>query len=153
MGHATSLREAWRKILGILDINLPSEFALRFEEPIAEVWGKEILTNIRQETQDYASDCVKLVEQVAEWALTQGARVQPKVVEAQRDAIKADTKKLESVGREMVEEMRDEAKAQLINRIEGPIKRRCDDFIKRNMHVGAGVKRRILEFTAAWRTR
>ena len=146
--HWATLRASVRRggrYSGASDINLPSEFALRFEEPIAEVWGKEILTNIRQETRDYASDCVKLVEQVAEWALTQGARVQPKVVEAQRDAIKADTKKLESVGREMVKEMRDEAKAQLINRIEGPIKRRCDDFIKRNMHVGAGVKRRILE--------
>jgi hypothetical protein len=146
--HWATLRASVRRggrYSGASDINLPSEFALRFEEPIAEVWGKEILTNIRQETRDYASDCVKLVEQVAEWALTQGARVQPKVVEAQRDAIKADAKKLESVGREMVKEMRDEAKAQLINRIEGPIKRRCDDFIKRNMHVGAGVKRRILE--------
>ena len=130
---------------GASDINLPSEFALRFEEPIAEVWGKEILTDIRQETRNYASDCVKLVELVAEWALQQGARVQPKLVEAQRDAIKADAKKLASVGREMVKEMRDEAKAQLINQIEGPIKRRCEDFIRKNMHVGSGVKQRILE--------
>ena len=146
--HWATLRASVRRggrYSGASDINLPSEFALRVEEPIAEVWAKEILTNIRQETRDYATDCVSLVEQVTEWALVQGARVQPKVVEAQRDAIKADAKKLESVGREMVKEMRDEAKAQLINRIEGPIKRRCDDFIKKNMHVGPGVKHRILE--------
>ncbi len=146
--HWATLRASVRRggrYSGASDINLPSEFALRFEEPIAEVWGKEILTSIRRETRDYASDCVQMVEQVVEWALAQGARVQPKVVEAQRDAIKADARKLESVGREMVKEMRDEAKAQLINRIEGPIKRRCDEFIKKNMQVGPGVKRRILE--------
>jgi vacuolar-type H+-ATPase subunit H len=130
---------------GASDINLPSEFALRFEEPIAEMWGKEILTNIREETKDYARDCVKLVEEVAEWALRQGARIQPRVVEAQRDAIKADAKKLERVGREMVREIRDEAKAQLINRIEGPIKKQCDEFIRKNLQVGSGVKARILE--------
>lgn len=130
---------------GASDINLPSEFALRFEEPIAEVWGKEILKDIRKETRDYASDCVRLVEQVVAWALDQGARVQPKIVEAQRDAIRADAKKLESVGHEMVKEMRDQAKAQLINRIEGPIKRKCDDFVRRNLQIGTGVKQRILE--------
>jgi vacuolar-type H+-ATPase subunit H len=129
---------------GASDINLPTEFALRFEEPVAEVWGKEILKDIRKETKDYAGDSVALVEQVAEWALKQGARVQPKIVEAQRDYIRADAKRLESVGHEMVKEMRDEAKAQLINQIEGPIKRKCDDFVRRNLHVGSGVKQRIL---------
>jgi hypothetical protein len=146
--HWATLRASVRRggrYLGASDINLPSEFALRFEEPIADIWGKEILANIRQETRDYASDCVNLVEQVAEWALGQGARVQPRVVEAQRDAIRADAKKLESVGREMVKEMREDAKKQLINRIEGPIKNRCDDFIRKNLHVGPGVKQRILE--------
>jgi hypothetical protein len=33
----------------------------------------------------------------------------------------------------------------LINSIEDPIKRRCDEFIRKNMHVGAGVKNRINE--------
>jgi GTP-binding protein EngB required for normal cell division len=146
--HWATLRASVRRggrYSGASDINLPTEFALRFEEPIAEVWGKEILKDIRKETKEYADDCVALVEQVAEWALAQGARVQPKVVEAQRDAIRADAKKLQSVGREMVKEMRDEAKSQLVNAIEGPIKSACDGFIRRNADVGAGVKMRILE--------
>jgi hypothetical protein len=71
--------------------------------------------------------------------------VQPKIVVAQRDAIRADAKKLESVGHEMVKEMRDQAKAQLINKIEGPIKRKCDEFVRRNLQIGTGVKQRILE--------
>jgi hypothetical protein len=145
--HWATLRASVKRggrYAGSSDINLPSQFALRFEEPVAEVWGKEILTTIRRETRDYANDCVLLVEQLADWALAQGALVDRKVVEAQRDAIKVDAKKLESVGREMVKEMRDEARAQLINRIEGPIKRRCDDFVKKNPHIGIGVKGRIL---------
>lgn len=146
--HWGTLRASVRRggrYSGASDINLPTEFALRFEEPIAEVWGKEILKDIRRETKEYAADCVALVEQVAEWALNQGARVQAKVVEAQRDAIKADARKLQSVGQEMVKEMRDEAKAQLINAIEGPIKSECTSFVKKNKDVGPGVKQRILD--------
>jgi hypothetical protein len=130
---------------GASEINLPTEFALRFEEPIAEAWGKEILKDIRKETKAYADDCVSLVEQVAEWALAQGARVQPRVVEAQRDAIRADARKLQSVGQEMIKEMRDEVKAQLVGEIEGPIKAKCSAFVRKNSHVGPGVKARILE--------
>ncbi|HYG10431.1 MAG TPA: dynamin family protein [Pyrinomonadaceae bacterium] len=146
--HWGTLRASVRRggrYSGASDINLPTEFALRFEEPIAEVWGKEILKDVRKETKEYADDCVALVEQVAEWALAQGARVQPRVIEAQRDAIRADAKKLQSVGREMVKEMRDEAKSQLVNAIEGPIKLECDKFVRKNLDVGPGVKLRILE--------
>lgn len=146
--HWATLRASVRRggrYSGASDINLPTQFALRFEEPIAEVWGKEILKDIRKETMEYAQDCVALVEQVTEWALAQGARVQSKVVEAQRDATRADAKKLESVGQEMVKEMRDEAKAGLINAIEGPIKKACDEFVRKNLDVGPGVRLRILE--------
>lgn len=130
---------------GATDINLPTEFALQYEEPIAELWGKQILRDIRRETKDYAADCVRLVEEVADWATQQGARVQPRQVDAQRDAIKADARKLDNVGHEMVREMRDEVKAKLIDRIEGPIKARCDGFIRSNRHVGTGVRQRILD--------
>lgn len=146
--HWATLRASVRRggrYSGASDINLPTEFALRFEEPVAEVWGKDILKDIRKETKDYAQDCVALVEKVTEWALAQGARVQPKVVEAQRDAIRADAKKLENVGREMVKEIRDEAKARLIDAIEKPIKKACEDFVRQNLDVGPGVRRRILE--------
>jgi GTP-binding protein EngB required for normal cell division len=146
--HWGTLRASVRRggrYSGASDINLPTEFALRFEEPIAEVWGKEILKDIRRETKDYAADCVALVEQVADWALSQGARVQSKVIEAQCDAIRADARKLQSVGQEMVKEMRDEAKAQLVNAIEAPIRSACAGFVRKNLDVGPGVKQRILD--------
>lgn len=129
---------------GAQHINLPVDFALHFEEPIAQVWGKSILTEIRSRTKEFADDCVALVDQVVEWAKGQGARVQTQLVLAQRDEIKSDAKKLEAVGREMVNELREEVKIHLIREIEGPIRKRCRDFMRRNEDVGAGVKGRIL---------
>jgi hypothetical protein len=85
-----------------------------------------------------------MVEQVARWALDQGARVHQKAVEAQQEAIRGEAKKLEAVGHEMVKEMRDEARAKLIEAIEAPIRKACNDFVRKNLDVGAGVKRRIL---------
>lgn len=129
---------------GALQIDLPAEFALRFEEPIAEIWGKDILKSIRHETKNYAQSCVGIVEEVTNWALEQHARVQAKLIEAQRDLIRADAKRLETVGREMVKELRDDVRAQLIERIEGPIRKRCAQFVAKNEHIGVGVKQRIL---------
>jgi GTP-binding protein EngB required for normal cell division len=146
--HWATLRASVRRggrYSGASDINLPTEFALRFEEPIAETWGKEILKDVREETREYADVCVNLMEQVAEWALTQGARVDAKIIEAQRNSLRADAKKLQNVGREMVKEMRDEAKAHLIDAIEAPIKKECSAFVRKNLDVGPGVKMRILE--------
>jgi dynamin family protein len=146
--HWGTLRASVRRggrFAGATDIDLPREFALRFEEPIAEAWSKEILKDIRRETKEYALDVVGLVEQVVNWAKEQGARVQPKLVEAQFEAIKADAKKLESVGREMVREMREEAKNRLIETVESPIRSGCKKFVNRNADVGPGVKNRILQ--------
>lgn len=149
--HWMTLRASVRRggrYSGASDINLPNECALRFEEPIAEVWSKVILQDIRNETRDYADACVKIVEEVAAWALKQGARVQSKMIEAQRDAIRADAKKLVNVGREMVEEVREEARSQLIAVIEEPIRKECQSFVRKNLDVGRGVKQRILDLYA-----
>jgi hypothetical protein len=86
-----------------------------------------------------------LVDRVVEWAKAQGARVQSELILAQRDEIKADAKKLEAVGREMVNELREEVKNNLVLEIQGPIRTRCRQFVKREEDRGTGVKRRILE--------
>ena len=145
--HWATLRASVRyggRFAGATDIDLPREFALRVEEPIAEVWGKDILNDIRRETKQYAQDCVRLVAQVVAWAKEQGTRVKHKTVEAQFEAIKADASKLESVGREMVAELREQVKNRLIEEVEPPIKKGCRQFVQRNAHVGVGVKIRIL---------
>lgn len=130
---------------GARTINLPQDFALRFEEPIAEVWGKSILKEIRKRTQEFARDCVALVDRVVEWAKCQGARVQTQLVIAQREEINTDAKRLEAVGREMVNELRDQVKNNLIKKVEGPIRKKCQKFIEDNQHRGGGAKSRILE--------
>lgn len=149
--HWATLRASVRRggvFGGATYIDLPREFALRFEEPIAEAWSKDILKEIRRETREYAADCLALVERVVAWAKEQGARVQPRLVEAQYEAIKADAKKLETVGKEMVNELREEAKNQLVATIESPIRAGCTKFVAKHADVGTGVKYRILSLYA-----
>jgi hypothetical protein len=145
--HWATLRAAVRKggaFDGARTINLPLDFAIRFEEPIAEVWGKSVLKEIRGRTQQFARDCVAFVDQVVEWAKGQGARVQTQLILAQREEISADAKRLEAVGREMVNELRDQVKNTLIRKVEGPIRKKCEKFVDDNEDRGGGVKGRIL---------
>jgi hypothetical protein len=145
--HWATLRAAVRKggaFDGARTINLPLDFAIRFEEPIAEVWGKSILKEIRGRTQQFARDCVGFVDQAVEWAKGQGARVQTQLVLAQREEINTDAKRLEAVGREMVNELRDQVKNTLIRKVEGPIRKKCEKFVSDNEDRGGGVKGRIL---------
>lgn len=130
---------------GARTINLPFDFALRFEEPIAEVWGKTVLKQIRVRTQQFARDCVAFVDQIVEWAKHQGAGVQAELVLAQREEINADAKRLEVVGREVVNELRDQVKNSLIRKIEKPSRKKCEKFVNDNQARGTGVKVRILE--------
>ncbi len=47
-------------------IDLPRDFALRFEVPVADAWAKSILKQIRRRTKEFADDCGRLVDQVVE---------------------------------------------------------------------------------------
>jgi uncharacterized protein YicC (UPF0701 family) len=126
-------------------VDLPAELTKRFEEPIAELWGRSILEPIRKDIRHYANWCASVVEQIAEWSKSQGAHVKPKLVQAQAEAIKADAKNLASVGAEMIRELRDDVKGRLSEAIERPIREACDDFVERGQHEGLGTKRRILD--------
>jgi len=145
--HWATLRAAVRRggtFFGARHIDLPRDFALRFEEPIADVWGRSVLKEIRARTKSFAQDCIELVTDVADWAHNQGARVQPRLVDAQGEAIKADMMQLEAVGRDMVDELRETVKNTLIEAIEAPIRKKCRQFVERNEHLGTGTKWRIL---------
>ena len=125
-------------------IDLPKDFALRFEEPIAESWGKTILKEIRGRTNEYASDTSDLVKEIHDWAKQQGAKVKTKLLEAEIELIKEDAQKLKAVGKEAVDELRQQVQASLIKKIEGPIRRKCQKFVEEGEHIGPGVKVRIL---------
>ncbi len=130
---------------GARHINLPMDFAQAFEDPIAEAWSKTILRELRKRTREYSDDCLYFVDQIVSWAREQVGRVQPKRIEAHRETIAADTKHLATIGKDVVDELRDNVRSKLSDAIEGPIRRRCKAFVAENEHVGTGVRRRILE--------
>lgn len=130
---------------GARDIDLPKEFALRFEEPIADAWSKEILRNLRAHTREYGKDCLTLALELTNWAEQQRGRVHSKEAKKQYGSLETNAKKLEEVGKESAREMRDEVRARLVPLIEKRIRQACADFVSRNRHVGPGVKQRILD--------
>jgi hypothetical protein len=102
-----------------------------------------LLKEIRKRTKEYADDCVDFVEQTLSWAKERGAQAKTPLLEAQREAIKADAQSLTAVGKEIVDELRQDVKNKLLAKIEGPIRKSCERFVKNNQHIGIGVKRRI----------
>ncbi|MFN6302216.1 MAG: hypothetical protein ACK42H_08485, partial [Planctomycetota bacterium] len=129
--------------IGARHINLPDDYASSFEDPIAESWGKSILSELRKKTREFSDDCLGLVDQMIQWAKEQGGRVQPRLIETQRDAIAADTKHLATIGKNAVDELRATVRQELGKAIKEPIGKKCRDFVEQNQHVGSGVHRRI----------
>jgi ElaB/YqjD/DUF883 family membrane-anchored ribosome-binding protein len=127
-------------------IDLPGDFAKLFEEPVAAIWSKKILSKLRKRTSQLADDYVALVKQVAGWADKQGARVQPRVVRALSEKMEADFKGLATIGREALDELREQVKNKLLNGIQNPIRKRCERFVSDRQDIGTGVKKRMLEF-------
>jgi hypothetical protein len=130
---------------GARHINLPDDFSQMFVEPIAEVWGAQLLQEIRKRTRTFTDDCVAQLETLVEWCHVQGARVQPKLIEKHVASIKADTKQVNLVGKEAIASLREDVKNRLKAAIEKPIKRRCQEFVRKGDHIGPGVKLRILD--------
>ncbi len=145
--HWATLRASVRRegtFLGSRHINLPDDFAQMFVEPLAEVWGRTIIQSIKKRTREFAGDCIRQVETVVSWCRTQEARVQPVLVEALLETIKADLKQIDLIGKNAVQELRDEVKTQLASAIEQPIRQECRQFVRRGDDFGRGVKVRIL---------
>src|SRR5207244_12743095 len=93
IAHWATLRAAIRlggTFDGARHIDLPSDMAVRFEEPVAVVWSKKILAKLRYRTAQLGDDYVVFVERVVEWARQQGARIKPRADDALRDRTRAD---------------------------------------------------------------
>ncbi len=134
---------------GVRHIDLPRDFAFAFEEPIAEVWGKTVLQEIRQRASDFANDCVelvdKLVEQVIDWAIENNVFVNEATISGQREAIRLDSQKLKAIGSSAVGGLREKVKNQLTQAIEPKIRERCLAFVVAGQNEKSGTKNRILE--------
>lgn len=147
--HWATLRAAVRHggtYDGAKNVDLPNEMTLRFEEPVAVVWSKYILAALRKETKLMSENYVRLVGEVVEWTRGEGTRVQPKIVEAMHAELKAQTKNLGSVGKEAINELKEAVKAELCGSIEKKVRKKCQQFVQKQLDVGTGVKDRMHEF-------
>ena len=124
-------------------IKLHQDLALRFEEPVAEVWSRTLLSDVRKETRDFANYQVQVIEEVVRWAKTRNIRVPTKLIEALAKDIDAHRRGVDTVGKEAIEELKSAVNARLSKRIEGPIRRKCNKFVLDRQNEGPGIKRRI----------
>ncbi len=129
---------------GSRHIDLPRDFAFAFEEPIAEVWGKTVLPEIRQRTGEFADDCVTLVNQVIGWATENGVLVNAASVSNQREVIRGDSRKLKAIGEAAVGGLREKVKNKLTQAIEPTIRERCKSFVDADLNKRAGTRDRIM---------
>lgn len=147
--HWATLRAAVTKggaFVGARRVDLPNELTARLEEPIAIVWDKQILTDLRKRTTALGNDYVEMVGEIVSWARAQGARVQPKLAEALHEELKANAKELATVGKEEISKLRDRVREQLNAKIEERVRKGCEEFCRENRHIGRGVRVRMLDF-------
>jgi hypothetical protein len=145
--HWGTLRAAVRRegvFYGAKHINLPDDFARKFVEPVAEVWGKSILQEIRKRTREFAGDCERMVSDLADWCRGQGAQVSANQLDKQLENLRLDIKQIEIAGREIINGLRDRVKNELAKAIQAPIRKECVAFVKKG-DSGYGIKGRILE--------
>jgi GTP-binding protein EngB required for normal cell division len=127
-------------------VDLAGDIAQRFQEPMAAVWSRKLLTSIRKRTRDYATALQSVVEEVCVWADQQAeTEIQKQTLERQRTLMKTRVALLSEVGNDAVDDLKDTIKRELMKCIEPAIRKRCETFRDRGDAYGPGVKQRILE--------
>lgn len=147
--HWGTLRAAVRRggaFHGSRNINLPDDISNYFQEPMAAVWGQKLLRDIRKRTTELSSDIEQMVEEICDWANTNGGtNVNKKLLENQQQRVHAMAAQMKVVGKEAVDELRETVKNRLIEEIRKPIKGACERFVREGNDQGPGVKYRILD--------
>ncbi|TKD01685.1 dynamin family protein [Polyangium fumosum] len=126
-------------------VDLPNHLATRFEEPVASVWSKHILTELRKRTKELGADYVGMVGEVVAWARGQEARVKPRIVEALHESLDAQTKELATVGKDAVDDLKNKVRNELHGKLIKKVRQSCEKFVEEKKDVGPGVKQRILD--------
>jgi hypothetical protein len=132
--------------VGARKVDLPSELTLKFEEPVALLWSKTILTLIRQRTRELGDDNVRIAKAVVDWTRDQGGRVPPRVAELLEQDLRTDTNQLASVGKDAIEELKERVKHALFESIEARVRKSCQSFVDSEQDRGIGVKDRMHSF-------
>ena len=126
-------------------VDIPNDFAVRIDEPVGLVWSKRILSAIRKRTTDLGTDYISLVDRVVHWASEQDPELHPEPLNALQKEVRSDMRELNAVGKEKVDNLRQAVRQQLLQRIKGPIRQRCNKFVAAHQDVGPGVKMRMLD--------
>ena len=146
--HWATLRAAVRRggiYMGNRRVDLPDGIASRFQEPTAAVWSVKLLKEIRNRTQQFASDQASLVEELCEWAESRTESETAKIVRTQQKRIKRRAEQMQDIGKDAVADLRKVVKQALSDAIEPPIREKCNKFVMERRDIGTGVKSRILE--------
>jgi len=147
--HWATLRATVRRggaFVGARQVNLPADFATRFEDPVAAIWSKRILEPLRTTTTELATFYVETVEHIVSWAEARDPHPPMRRLLALRAEIQTDMRRLERVGKDAVDQLRQRVKAALLDAIEDPIRKRCQQFVGERRDTGSGTKVRILDF-------
>ncbi len=144
--HWATLRAAIRRngaYFGARRVQIPHDFSLCFEAPVAQVWSGAILQGIRKETANYSAYQEEVLKEVLTWAKTSGIKVTTKLLEALVDEVQQQRKRLNGVGQEAVDELRTKVRSELIRKVEVAIRRRCERFVAERKDIGPGVLYRM----------
>ncbi|MBX3245558.1 MAG: dynamin family protein [Myxococcales bacterium] len=144
--HWATIRAAVRRggtFVGSKHVDIPNELTLRFEEPVAVVWDRKILQQLRRRTREMGEDYVNLLGTIVEWTQQQGARVKPELVQALHANLKADTRDLGRIGKDALADLKAAVKAELFDEINGEVARLCKHFVEKKKDVGSGVQSRM----------
>ncbi len=147
--HWATLRAAVRRggtFYGSRAINLPDDIANYFQEPMAAVWGQQLLRDIRKRTSELSNDIAKMVEEICDWATENGGtKVNQTLLDNQKARIAGQAAQMKQVGKEAVDELRETVKTKLMGVIRKPIKSACEKFVNDGDDIGPGVKTRIVQ--------
>jgi hypothetical protein len=146
--HWGTIRAAVRRggiYEGSRTIDLPADLALLFEDPIAIVWSKHILQELRVRTARIGKEYVSILGELVEWSKQQGDAVDPKLLEALHRELQAEMQGLAGVGREAIDELKSLVKTELYQHLEKKVRQGCAKFVATGNDRGSGVKNRMLE--------
>ena len=125
-------------------INLPNQFAVLFEAPVARVWSKEILSNIKKGTLDFTDYEGQLLKEIFNWAKTNLINYKTDLLQALIAEVDVRRKQLNNISSYSIDEQGDEVKTALLSLITTKIRNKCIRFVEANQHIGPGVKLRMI---------
>lgn len=146
--HWATLKAAVKKggtFDGSRNIDIIGNIIQKFQEPIAAIWSQNILKGIRLKTFDLSKDIEALVGELCTWAEKNATiNISPKLLKNQKTLMAVRASRMNQIGQDAVDDLRNVIKARLTVAISQPIRVACKNFIEAGDHEGTGLKQRIL---------